>query len=173
MDYFKQFIIPFSGLKLGTHDFDFEIDNTFFEHFEYSEIKKGAVTVHLTLVREETMLVMHFTLRGKIIVPCDRCNEPIDIDINGEEDLIIKFGPGFIEESETIQVIPEGETHIDLSPFLYEYIHLALPVRRVHPEDEAGNSLCDPEIIKRLEENPVPSGPDPRWEALNKLKTNN
>lgn len=173
MNYFRQFIIPFSGLKLGEHHFDFEIDSTFFDHFEYSEIKQGAVNVHLSMEREEKMLVMHFTLEGTITVPCDRCNEPVDLEINGDEDLIIKFGSDFIEESETVQIIPEGETQIDLSPFLYEYIHLAMPVRRVHPDDENGNSLCDPEILKRLEELPAPSGPDPRWEALNKLKTKN
>jgi len=56
---------------------------------------------------------------------------------------------------------------------LYEYVHLLLPIRRVHPEDEKGKSACDPEIIRLLEASPRPSEPDPRWEILNTLKTKN
>jgi uncharacterized metal-binding protein YceD (DUF177 family) len=60
-----------------------------------------------------------------------------------------------------------------MSPFLYEYIHLLLPIRRVHPEDDQGNSRCDPEIIRKLKELSESHMPDPRWEALNQLKKKN
>ena len=33
----KEFTIPFVGLKVGKHHFDYEIDKTFFEHFEYED----------------------------------------------------------------------------------------------------------------------------------------
>ena len=35
----QQLIIPFIGLKEGIHQFEFEIDSTFFEQFDYSIIK--------------------------------------------------------------------------------------------------------------------------------------
>lgn len=172
MDWFKQFVIQFGGLEAGQHHFDFEIDNTFFEHFEYSEIKNGTIDVHLELVKEEKVLAFHFSFDGKVILPCDRCFEPVDLKISGTEHLIVKFGDGYYEENEELQIIPEGVNQFDISPFLYEYIHLLLPVRRVHPEDENGNSLCDPEIIKMLDQTSSPGEPDPRWEVLNKLKNN-
>ena len=173
MDYLRQFIIPFKGLKPGEHQFDFDIEDLFFESFEYSEIKKGQIHVHLNMVKEETMLVLEFDLKGKITVPCDRCFEPVDIPIEGDEELIIKFGEDFHEENEIIQVIPGGETQVDISNFLYEYIHLLAPARKIHPEDEDGNSSCDPEIIKRIDTISTSSEPDPRWEALKKLTTKN
>lgn len=173
MNYFRQFIIPFSGLKLGEHEYDFQIEKKFFEHFEYSEIKEGSIDVHLRLEKEEKMLQLHFTIHGDVVVPCDRCNEPVGLGIDDEEDLIVKFGSDWIEESDMVQIIPENETQLDISPFLYEYIHLALPARRVHPDDENGNSQCDPDVLKRLEETETTAEPDPRWEILKKLKTKN
>jgi uncharacterized metal-binding protein YceD (DUF177 family) len=70
-------------------------------------------------------------------------------------------------------VVPIGENHFDVSPFIYEFIHLSLPVRRVHPDNEQGESTCDPEVIRLLEEKQPSSEPDPRWEALAKLKKKN
>jgi uncharacterized metal-binding protein YceD (DUF177 family) len=171
MDYFKQFVIQFGGLKPGMHQFSFSIDHVFFDHFEYSEIKKGLLDVTIDMEKEEKMLVLHFSIHGKVEVPCDRCYIPFDLEISGKENLIVKFGKDYHEENEEIQIIPEGEHHLDVSPFIYEYIHLLMPFRKVHPEDEEGNSLCDPDVIKRIDDNEKDFEPDPRWEVLKKLKT--
>lgn len=173
MDYLKLFVIPFGGLKPGNHQFSYEIDDLFFEQFEYSEIKRGAIKVSIDLEREEKMLVLHFSIEGTVEVNCDRCAVPFSFPVKGEETLIIKFGQDYHEEDDEIQIIPEGEKQLDVSPFIYEYIHLLIPSRKVHPEDENGISECDPEVIKRIEERENSSGPDPRWEVLKKLKTNN
>lgn len=170
MNSLAQFIIPVTGLKPGSHQFDFEIDDSFFEHFEYSEIQKGKIDLHLVIEKEDNILVLLFNFTGHVRIPCDRCYEPFDLTIEGKERLILKFGSDYHEESEEIQVVPIGENHFDISPFIYEYIHLSLPVRRVHPDDESGESTCDPEIIHRLEDFPSSPGPDPRWEALAALK---
>jgi uncharacterized metal-binding protein YceD (DUF177 family) len=170
MNYTAQFIIPVTGLKPGSHPFDFEIDDSFFEHFEYSEIQSGLIRLHLVIEKEDNLLVFHFDFNGHVRVPCDRCYEPFDLPVEGKERLILKFGSDFHEESEEIQVVPIGENHFDISPFIYEYIHLILPVRRVHPENESGESTCDPGIISRLEDLSSSSGPDPRWEVLSRLK---
>ena len=170
MNSLNQFIIPVTGLKPGSHQFDFEIDDSFFEHFEYSEIRNGRINLNLVIEKEENLLVFHFDFKGLVRVPCDRCYEPFDLPVEGKDRLILKFGHDFHEENEEIQVVPIGENHFDISPFIYEYIHLSLPVRRVHPEDEHGENTCDPGIITRLEDLSSSSGPDPRWEILSSLK---
>ncbi|MCX6251966.1 MAG: DUF177 domain-containing protein [Bacteroidetes bacterium] len=170
MDYLTQFVIPFIGLKPGLHTFDWEIEDKFFEYFEYSEIKTGRISVHAELEKDERMLVFHFTLDGTVLLPCDRCYETLEQKIEGKEILIIKFGVGYYEENEELQIIPEGETHLDVSSFIYEYCNLHLPARRVHPDDENGVSFCNPETLKKLEMRPASTEPDPRWEKLNKLR---
>ncbi len=45
----NEFLIPFVGLKIGKHLFDFEVGNSFFESMEYSIIEQGNVKVTLEL----------------------------------------------------------------------------------------------------------------------------
>ena len=58
--------------------------------------------------------------------------------------------------------------------FVYESIMLALPIQVLHPDDENGNSTCNPEILKIMNEHSPDAKKedeiDPRWEALKKLK---
>jgi uncharacterized metal-binding protein YceD (DUF177 family) len=167
-----QYQIAFTGLNPGTHIFDFKIGDTFFEQVKDAEITGGKVLVVVTMAREERMMDLHLAIEGKVRVTCDRCNEQMDQEIKGNERLIIKLGDHYYEESEDVQVIPDTAHQFDLAPFIYEYIHLLLPIRRVHPEDKEGNSQCDPEIIKKLQELRESHIPDPRWEALAQLKKN-
>ena len=152
------------------HTFDFQIGDTFFEQVNDTEITGGAVTVIVTMAKEERMMDLHLEITGKVNVACDRCNELMSVEVSGKERLIINLGDHYHEESEDVQIIPETVHQFDLRPFLYEYIHLLLPIRRIHPEDEEGNSQCDPDIIKKLKELSERRMQDPRWEALNQLK---
>jgi uncharacterized metal-binding protein YceD (DUF177 family) len=167
-----QYQIAFSGLNPGTHTFDFQIGDKFFEQVQDTEITGGKVSVFVSMAKEERMMDLHIDIIGNVRVACDRCNEQMDIEVNGNERLIIKLGDHYYEESEDVQVIPDTAHQFDLSPFLYEYIHLLLPIRKVHAEDEEGNSKCDPEVIRKLKELSEQHIQDPRWEALNQLKKN-
>jgi uncharacterized metal-binding protein YceD (DUF177 family) len=173
MNRFKQFIVPFAGLSLGDHRYEFEIGDWFFEQFEYSEIKKANVKVVATLKKTSTMLAFDFQETGEIEVCCDRCAEDFYLPVDGEHRLIIKFGPEAREESDEIIVLPSGDHEIDLSQYIYEYLILDLPIQRVHGTDAEGNSLCDPEVIEKLNqiatENKKEEGNDPRWDALKNL----
>jgi uncharacterized metal-binding protein YceD (DUF177 family) len=57
----------------------------------------------------------------------------------------------------------------------YEYILLALPIQRVHPDDKNGESTCDPGMLDKLKEHIIIEEPetDPRWDELKKLMNNN
>src|SRR5688572_9641887 len=111
MDVLKKFEIPFSGLNDGIHYFDFEINNDFFEAIDYSEIKKGKLKVGVELEKQSTLLILHFSIKGKVNVMCDRCTDYFDLPIEGNEQLVVKFGSDMVEESDQIVVIPatDGE----------------------------------------------------------------
>jgi uncharacterized metal-binding protein YceD (DUF177 family) len=168
----NHFIIPFSGLKVGNHLFTFEIEDRFFDHFEYSEIKKGKLHVDCLLEKQLRMMVFHFDIAGVVRIPCDRCGEEFDLAVEGKQKLIVKFGEDHMEESEDILVLTEKEHALDISQYLYEYVHLLLPMKKVHANDENGNSLCNPDVIRYIKESEDHPA-DPRWEVLQKLKKNN
>jgi uncharacterized protein len=170
VDYKKRFLISFGGLKLGNHQFDFEINDKFFEEFEYSDYKKGSLNVRIEMEKQQRMLILLFTISGSVQVVCDRCLDPFPLDINGKHQLFVKFGNESHEESEDVIVIPENETRINVGHYIYEYIILSIPVRQVHGDGSNQGAECDPEVIKRLEELKSSEKIDPRWEVLNKLK---
>lgn len=162
----KEFVIPFVGLKEGVHDYAFDVDIKFFESFDNSEIISADVHVDVSLERQERMLIFSFSTKGKLVLPCDRCLGELLLPVEGKDGLIVKFGQEWEEESDEIIVIPEKESHIDISTYIYEFIMLKLPIQRVHPE---GEGLCDPQVISKLNEYRE-TGTDPRWAALEQLK---
>jgi len=170
VNYTGQYEVLFSGLKPGRYVFDFHVGQNFFQHFDCVDIKEGAVAVSVVMDREERLLDLHFIIEGMVRVPCDRCNELMDVPVSGEERLIVKLGEGYFEESDEVLVVPETAGKIDLGPIIYEYIYLLVPARRVHPDDLSGNSTCDPEVIRKLKELSEQHAPDPRWDVLNQLK---
>jgi uncharacterized metal-binding protein YceD (DUF177 family) len=103
-------------------------------------------------------------------VPCDRCGDPLEQPIEGNSHLFIKFGEEPEEESDDVIIISDRDYQIDVSHYIYEFINLMLPAKRIHGEDENGESLCNPEAIKFLDENSGEQETDPRWDALKKLK---
>jgi uncharacterized protein len=167
--YMDDFIIPFVGLSIGNHSFVFDINDSFFANFEYSELHEGQVRVKVNLDRQERMLVFTFDLKGSVHVTCDRCLGEFDHAIDGREHLIIKFGHERQEESDEILVIPDTDYQVDLAPLIYEYICVLLPIRYVHPMNEDGEYACDPEVTRFISESQEHNDIDPRWNALKGL----
>lgn len=170
----KEFKIPFAGLSLSKHTYNLKVNDKFFDLFEFSEIKKGDLNVEVVLNKQTSMLIFDFIISGKVEVMCDRCTEDFMLPIHSENHLIVKLGNENFEENDQIVSIPGTDHEIDLSHFIYEYIILSIPARRVHP-DVKGKPGCDEEVIKKLEKISVKEEQqeaDPRWDALKKLKKN-
>ena len=161
----NEFLIPVSGLALGVHDFKFDIKDDFFADLDYSEVKHGEVTVDLNIVREELMMTLNFLINGKVRVVCDRCADEFDIPIQSEQVFFIKLGSDEVEESDDVAVVPADQHAYDIRSLIYEYIILAIPIHRVHPEGQ-----CNPEVLALLYHDEEPDDDetvvDPRWAAL-------
>ena len=177
MNDLKEYLIPFVGLKIGKHQFDYQIDNTFFKNFDYDEFNAVSVKVDIVLEKKSTMLELDFKHKGTVNVPCDVSGEEFDLPIKGKLKLLVKFGDAFNDENEELLILPHGEFQVDVSQYIYELIILSVPLRRVHPGVKDG-SLSD--VIEKLEslspkenkkEEQQNNDIDPRWENLKKLLT--
>ena len=169
------YTIPLSGLKEGRHDIDFEIDNKFFEKIEESEVKEGSLIANITVDKRSTHSDLVIRISGNVRICCDRCLEMFFHPISCENRLLVKFGKTIEDIDPDILSLPVGEHELDLQQHLYEYIMLALPIKRVHPDDSNGKSTCDPVMLKKLEALIVEEEPetDPRWDELKKLMNDN
>ena len=145
----NEFLIPFVGLKIGKHLFDFEVGNSFFESMEYSIIEQGNVKVTLELDKKETMMIALFHAEGIINTLCDRCNTPMDLEIDGGYKLIYKFGLEE-EEDEMLVVLHPDSYQIDITNPIYELITTQLPLRVLHDEGE-----CDEEMWELIQQHIV------------------
>lgn len=172
----RQFVIPFKGLKIGKHDFVFEIDDKFFDGFEGSEIHKGKIEVHLILDKKPTMLEFDFHLHGNVLVTCDLCLDELEVTIEYNSKLFARFGDVTEEQTDEIIVLSHAEHEIDVAQYIYEFSHLSLPYKRVHPNDDREKSTCNKDMLKKLDEYIVRNQheeTDPRWDDLKNLLNHN
>lgn len=169
----RNFSIPFTGLKLGKHQFEYIINDAFFNEFEYSLVKKADLNCQVELERQETMIILNFQITGTIDANCDRClaQYPQQVDIHEQQ--VAKFSEEEIGEDEEIIVLTKNDHEINIAGLIYEYINVALPFITVC-DNEGKTSFCDKEMLDSLnklsantEQN---EQADPRWDALKKIK---
>ncbi len=170
----KTYIVPFVGLKEGKHQFDYVINNEFFETYKYDEILGAAIDVRLDFVKKSTLLELNFSAAGEIEVICDVTSEQYQEPIDTSLSLVVKFGNEFNDDNEEILIIPHSEFQLDVAQFIFEMIVLAVPVKKVHPGIEDGTLQSD--ILDKLEElKPKETtnnkDTDPRWSKLKDLLT--
>jgi len=180
----SEYEIGFTSLLDGKHEYRYEIEDTFFEQFDYSDIEGAKLNLVVVLDKSPNMITVDFKTEGTIKVMCDRCTDSFDLSVEGEDDIIYKFSDEEIDD-EKILSIASNETSIDLSTPIYEFTTLLLPSRRLHPVGE-----CNEEMLKEIdnylmvetddvdtannqnsdESQESEEEIDPRWAKLKKLK---
>jgi len=113
------------------------------------------------------LLLFHFD--GNLQLVCDRCLNEYSQPLSGDFRLIVKYGEKKEDVSEELVTIPYKESYLDIGQYVYEFIQLMIPMKRIHQDDESGNTTCDIEMLRKLEtfeETEI----DPRWDALKRIK---
>lgn len=171
-----KYVIPFESLKDGKHEFDYQIESSFFEVLEYSIIEGGDVSVHFELDKKETMMVGKFEMEGTVQTACDRCMDSMDVPVEVSHQVVYQFSDD-ISEDENLINVPSTAFTIDISSTIYELLTVALPSRTVHEEDECNEEMLD--LLDQYEgyeedfeeeEEEDEEDIDPRWKELRKLK---
>jgi len=168
----KKYSIPFTGLKLGKHEFEFDIQDDFFDEFEYSLVKKANLHCQVELDKQETLLILNFHITGTVEATCDRClaqyQQPLDIT----ERQIAKFSDEPIDEDEEIIAISKNDHEVHLAGLIYEYINVAMPFV-LQCSNEGNTSSCDKEMLEKLNalsaNDEQSEHTDPRWDVLKKI----
>ncbi len=180
MKRFKEYAIAFKGLKDGEHQFVYTIDKLFFALFETPLYNDGNIKVEVELTKGNQMLIFDFRISGEIASVCDNCLEPIDVPVDCNGKLYVKFGEVYDEPAEDVVVLPHEEHEFNVAQIIYDLIVTSLPIRHLHPVDQQGKSKCNPEMLDKLKEYLVENVPvserreeepeeDPRWRELKKL----
>ncbi len=172
--------IEIFNLQDKTYNYDFEVGDNFFQGFDDSLINKGNAKVDIILKKSIAFIALNIKISGAVELVCDRSLEHFDYPVEIENDLIFKYGEAHLELDEFMIQIPQGTERIQLSQFIYEFISLAIPMKKLHPkfadaeEEEEGtlvySSPADPVEDKPLDDEPSEEKIDPRWQKLNELR---
>ena len=174
----NEYLIPFIGLKLGKHQFEFKINKKFFDEFSFDEFENCEVNVEVVLEKKTTMLELNFKHKGTVYVPCDLTGEPFDLPIKGKIKVVVQFGDEFNNDNDELLILPHGEHQIDFSQYIYEMIVLSVPQKRVHPGVKDGTlktetllKLNELQVKEIKDEVKKEDDIDPRWDKLKQLLT--
>ena len=171
MEKLPEYVLPFVGLKDGKHTFEFDIDTTFFNAFEFNEFDQPAVKVKLLFDKKPGLMNLSFTAQGCLGLTCDVSNEIFPYQINTSLDWIVKFGDEYDDDNDEFLILPHGSYQVNVAQPIYEMIVLAVPVKKVHPGVVDGT--LDSALLKKLEElqpkEEKLDNNDPRWDKLKDL----
>ena len=142
------FIIPLNGLAVGKNEFFIRAGKDFFESFENEEILDADLQIRILVEKSGRYVGVDCDVEGTITVECDRCLDPLEMPVDEQVRLSVKFGEE--ENAETGQdserevvFVKEDDAELDMSQIVYDYACLALPMQRMH--EDGG---CNPDVMK-------------------------
>ena len=136
----KQYIISLPTLGEGHHEYEMKADGSFFAARGNDDVKEADVTAYVDIDVRHGAYKIGITCQGWIDIPCDRCLDPMRLDVDDDYDVTVRYGEEYDEKDDLI-TIPEDETEFDLAPLIADTVLLSIPLRHVHPDGE-----CTPEM---------------------------
>lgn len=157
MDTRKHFTIQFRGLSIGVHQFDYQINQSFFAEFEDSSITDSNIGVVVEFDRRVSMIVLNVSLKGTIKSECDRCMEAIDLPIEGQQQLMVKYSEEDKEEEDDVFYINPLASSFNIAKYVYELAHLSIPLRKLKPLCLETPEACEFNILDYFEDGEMPN----------------
>lgn len=192
MGKFSQFKLPLKSLPKGAHEFEYHLDKQFFTNMESPDVRDADVNVGLVVTYKNDVYDLAFTIKGTVVVPCDRCLDDLPLDIDTTYGIKVKYGDDYREDSDDLMEIPESDNYLNVAYMIYDTVSLAIPIKHVHPLGKCNRAMSsllkkhravssDPdadleaELIDEMDslpdsDTPVQDAPtDPRWDKLKEL----
>lgn len=154
----NQVKLPLSNLERKAEKREIRLDADFFSSFGNSDILDAHADVVLEAKKIAGIVSVVVSFEGEITVPCDRCLEDLAVPVKGENTLLLIFDKEDDSEEEEyteedLMYVGHDAGEVDLTTYVYESLCLALPMQSIHGDDENGNSLCNPEMMKYIKVN--------------------
>ena len=134
----KNNIIDLSTLEIGHYQFDYQLDSAYFATIEKTELLGGQVSAKAVLDLREDDFDLSIAVHGVVQVTCDRCLDPMDIDVDAED--VMNLEDEGEESAEKVKTL-------DLNWLAYELIIVNLPL--VHSHQTGG---CNPQMDALLQD---------------------
>ena len=137
--------IDLSLLEDGVSEQHYVLDDSFFSGLEQDAILGGHLEADVRLLAHEEEVQLTLSLQGKVSVPCDRCLDPVEVEVEAEDELIVKLADHDDEDDNAIYVNRQKPV-FNLGWLLYEETETALPIVCRHRKGE-----CNPQMEELLQ----------------------
>ena len=121
---------------------DIELTDRFFADLEQEEISGGDIHAEI-FVRASAgdIYNVNVKVKGYVIVACDRCLDPLKIDVEASDSLKVKDAdPEDCDAAEMLYLDANNPCY-DFSWEIYEIIETSLPMQRVHPKGQCNKNM--------------------------------
>jgi len=174
----KSYDIKFSGLKNGKHQYQFHLNQNFFNQFDFKEFNDSNLDILVDFNKSDNLLEFDIQSKGTVNIPCDISGENYDQEIDGHLHFLVKFGEAFNDDREDLIIIPYNAFAYNIAQQIYESVVLNVPSKRIHPDILSGKKQTENTkyiINYQNEDNSENKSEqeeiDPRWAALKKILT--
>jgi uncharacterized metal-binding protein YceD (DUF177 family) len=172
----REFEIAFVGLKQGVHEFNYGVDDSFFEEYNEQDFKNAQANVKLLLEKNNGFVILRFHVGGKAEVTCDRCSNNLPLQLFDEFTVTVKLTdePEVMNEQEEdpdVHYISRSESHIDVKDWIYEFVNLSIPMQKTCEYESMDGPYCN-DVARELLNNlkPDENASHPIWKGLEKFK---
>jgi uncharacterized metal-binding protein YceD (DUF177 family) len=174
----REFEIAFVGLKPGIHEFSYMLDDKFFIEKGAQDFANAKANVKLSLEKNTGFMLLKFEVGGKADVTCDRCGNPLMMELWDEFKMLVKLvdNPDEMnlqEEDPDVFYLSRTESHLDVSDWIYEFVMLSVPMQRMCSPELMGGPQCNNEVLEKLKEMEVKNiehNANNLWKGLDKFK---
>ncbi len=173
----REFEIAFVGLKPGIHVFEYKIADKFFTEYGEQDFEHVEANVKLSLEKNTGFMMLKFDIDGTVDTNCDRCGNPLKVQLWDEYNIVVKMveEPEMMndqEEDPDVYYISHTESHLFVADWIYEFINLSLPMQKICPDNEKGESQCNPEVLEKLKqmETDAEQTTNPIWKGLEQFR---
>ena len=166
------FIVKLGTITSEKKSFSFDVRDSFFEAFSFSELKHANLSAIATLDKDGENILLNLKIIGQINqLDCDICAYKLSIPISAETNLIIKKTNKDLLSTDEIFYVKKHENQLNLKHLIFELIVLSIPKKRQHALDKQGNSTCNKEMLNLLTKYTQvhKKTSDQRWDALKNL----
>ena len=177
MNYRRTFDIAFVGLKPGIHEYEYNVADKFFIEYGEQDFKNCTAQIKLSLDKQNGFMLLRFEVGGKLELSCDRCGNHLPLELWDEFKIMVKMVDDADvmndqEEDPDVYYISRGESHINVSDWIYEFINLSIPMQRMCAEEEIGGPYCNKEVLAVLKKMDVQNSQptNPLSKGLEKFK---
>lgn len=173
MDPLRVYSLPFQGLKVGEHRFEYTLEGEFFQHFPGSPIGESQIEVGLLLDKRSDMVLLEFAIDGWMLAECDRCTAQIKLPVAGSRVLVVKYGEQEGEIEDEVVFIPRDISEFNVAPYLYEFSVLSMPMTNTYDCENDPEPPCNFEILKYLKSEDEDNPGESPWDSLKGFLPNN